>query len=79
MKFIQLTVIDRTTFQPDAPNRRVFVNPEQIVTMQTGYSIRGEKATGISLPLEGCNAMLFVAETPHQIIDLIEGDEEEDI
>lgn len=77
MKIIQLTVIDRTTFEPDKPHRRVFVNPEHIVTMQTGYSIRGEKATGIALPLEGCSAMLFVAETPHQIMELIEGPEED--
>jgi hypothetical protein len=74
MKLIELTQIYKAAH--DGRKGRYFLNPDHIVALQTGFLFNGQKATAITLPVDG---YIYVAETPHQIIDLIEGDEEENI
>jgi hypothetical protein len=71
--FIKLTEIYRFG-EPDNGGV-LFVNPDHIVSMQTGLSINGVKVTTLNITLE--IFVHYVAETPEQIMALIEGDEED--
>jgi len=71
--FIKLTEIYRVG-EPDNGGV-LFVNPDHIVSMQTGVSLQGVKVTTLNITLE--SFVHYVAETPEQIMFLIEGDEED--
>jgi hypothetical protein len=69
--FIKLTQIYRAKAEDTGGD--LFVNPDHIISMQTGLLINGVKATALTVTLEG---YLYVAETPEQITARIEGDDE---
>jgi hypothetical protein len=66
--FIKLTQVYRTTSRHDTGGGDLFVNPEHIISMQTGLSINGVKVTALAVTLEG---YLYVTETPEEIVALI--------
>lgn len=69
--FIKLTQIYSSTAQRTGGD--LFINPDSIHHLQTGLLFNGVKATALATT----RSDLYVAETPEQIMSLIEGDEED--
>ncbi len=63
--FIELTQVYRATQQDHGG--RLFINPNHIISMQTGLLFNNVPTTALAVTLNG---YLYVAETPEQIMAL---------
>jgi hypothetical protein len=69
--FIELTQVYRASQQDRGG--RLLINPNHIISMQTGLVCNNVPTTALAVTLDG---YLYVAETPEQIMALIGGHEE---